>query len=152
MYSSTSTVGAGALWACGQGLDPALDALDELQPDRLGEGPERELELDLVGDDVVLGAAVDRADGHDGRLDRLDLAADDRLEVEDGQRRQDDRVDRPVRPGAVASFAADRHRQRGRAGEQRARAIADVAGRLVGMAVQRQGEIGLGETACRGRR
>ena len=135
----------GGLVGLGEALDPALDAGDELLADRLGERPERELELDLVGDDVVLGPAVDRADRHDGRLDRLDLAADDRLEVDDDERRQDDRVDRPMGPGPVAPLAADRDRDRGRAGEQRTRAILHGPRRLVGRAVERQGEVGLGE-------
>ena len=111
VLSSTSTVGSGAWCAWASAVDPALDRLDELLADRLAEGPQRELELDLVGDDVVLGPAVDRADGHDRRLARLDLAADDRLEVDDDQGGQDDRVDRAVRPGAVAALAANRDRR-----------------------------------------
>ncbi len=86
----------------GKGHHPPLDSGDQLLADRLAEGAERELKLDLVGDDVVLGAAVDRADGDDRRLAGLDLAADDRLQVDDHQRRQDDRIDGAVRPGAVA--------------------------------------------------
>src|SRR4051812_19229659 len=49
-------------------------------------------ESDLAAGKVIaadrLGPAVDRADGEDGRLDRVDLPADDRLEVEDEQGRQ----------------------------------------------------------------
>ena len=86
----------------GPGRDPALDPLDQLVADLGSEGAEGELEPDLVGDDVVLGPAVDRADGDDRRVERVDLAADDRLEVEHRQGGQDDRVDRPVRRRPVA--------------------------------------------------
>ena len=75
----------------------------------------------------------------------LDLAADDRLHVDDQERRQHDRVDRPVRPGAMAPLAANDDADRGRAGERGPGAVADGSDRLVGPAVERQGEIGLGE-------
>ena len=123
----------------------SLDRFDELQADRLAESPKRELKLDFVGDDVVLGAAVDRADRHDRRLARLDFAADDRLQVDDHERRQDDRVDRAVRPGAVAPFAANRDGERSRAGQRGTGAVANGADGLIGPAMQCQGEVGLGK-------
>ena len=144
--SSTSTVGVGALCAWASAL-ALLDALDELEPNLLGEGPQGELELDLFGDDVVPGTPVNRAHGDHGRLDRLDLAADDRLEIEDGERRQDDRIDGAVRPGAVAAFPANGHRERGRAGQERASTVEDNVGWLIRAAVQRKGEVRLGEAA-----
>src|SRR5208337_2980592 len=115
LNSSTFDRGRGRLVRLGECLGPALDAFDELEPNLLGEGPQGELELDLVGDDVVPGTPVNRAHGDHGRLDRLDLAADDRLEIEDGERRQDDRIDGAVRQGAVAAFPANGHGERGRA-------------------------------------
>src|SRR6185437_824023 len=67
-----------------------------------------DLQMALVADDVVLGAAVDRADGDDGRVGRLDLAADDRLQIEDELSAHDDGVDRGVRIGPVAAAADER--------------------------------------------
>ena len=48
------------------------------------------------------------AHGHHGRLDRLHLAAHDRLQVEHQPRGDDDRVDRRVRVRPVAAAAVDR--------------------------------------------
>ena len=93
----------------------------------------------------MLLAAVDRPHREHGWLDRLDLPADDRLEVEDREGRQDDRVDGQVGHGAVAPLASDRHVDRSRAGEHRPRSIVHLADRAVGLAVQRQGEVGLGK-------
>ena len=54
---------------------------------------------------LCLRAAVDRADRDHGRLDRLDLAADDRLQIEHQPGGDHDRVDRRVGCGAVAAAA-----------------------------------------------
>ena len=90
----------------GLGLGDPLDRGEEAFADVVLVGAHRQLELDLVGNDVVLRAAVDRADGDDGRVERVVLAADDRLERDDGSRRDDDR-DRPslCGYGAVAALA-----------------------------------------------
>ena len=145
--SSTSTVGAGALCAWASAL--ALRSMPSMSCSRTGseKARKRELKLDLVGDDVVPGPAVDRAHGDHGWLDRLDLAADDRLEIENGERRQDDRIDSAVWPGAMTAFAAEGHGERRRACQERACTVKDGSRGLVRVAVQRQGEVWLGESA-----
>ena len=65
------------------------------------------LELDLVGDDVALGAAVDGADGDDGGVEWVFFAADDGLELRDEERGEDDGVAAEVGLRAVAADALD---------------------------------------------
>src|SRR5258705_3632800 len=43
-------------------------------------GADSELKMNIIGNDVVLGAAVDRADGYDGGIEGRIFAADDRLD------------------------------------------------------------------------
>ena len=52
----------------------ALDALGHLRAHAGVEGPHGAEQAYAAGDHVVRRAAVDRADRHDGRLDRIDVA------------------------------------------------------------------------------
>ena len=56
-----------------------LDSGNQLLADLLAERSQGELKFDLIGDDIVLRAAVNRSDGNDRGLARLDFSADDRL-------------------------------------------------------------------------
>src|SRR5204863_153776 len=76
----------------GGAVDDALDGFEHLFAHLVLVGADGELEGDLVGDDVVLGAAVDRADGDDDAVGGFDLAAGDGLEVHDRLGGDDDRV------------------------------------------------------------
>ena len=73
-----------------------------------------ELQLHFIGDDVVLRAAVDGADGHHGRLDGIAFPAHDRLQIENDAGGKDDRIDGGVRGRAVAAFAFARGYRRNR--------------------------------------
>ena len=97
----------------------------------------------------VLGAAVDGADGDDGWFRWFDLSADDRLEIKNREGGEDDGVNRAVRPGAMAAFAADGDGERGGAGEHGAGAIADGAGGSLGDAVEGEAKVGLGEAGVK---
>ena len=111
------------------------------------QAAECELQLALVGNDVVLRAGVDRADGDDRRVDRLDFAADDRLQIEHEFGGDDDRVDRRFGARAVAAAAFDRDVDAIDIGEGIAGEIIDFAGGDVGRIVKRDGVVGARE-AC----
>ena len=70
---------------------------------------------------LCLRAAVDRADGDDGGIQRIVLARHDRLQREDGAGRDDDGIDGRVRRRAVAAAAVDRDVDGVRVGEREAR-------------------------------
>ena len=102
-------MGAGALCPLARADTPAADAVDEQVADVVAVRAQGQLQLDLVGNDIVLRPSVDRADGQDRRMHGIDLAAHDRLEVHDGQGRQHDRIDGGVRARAVAAASLDDH-------------------------------------------
>ena len=108
--------------------------------------------MDLVGNDVVFRAAVDRADGDDGGVGRLDLAADDGLEVENQEGGQDDGVDGEMRSRAMAALAVDEDIDRGGGSQGGSGGVGDLAGLEVVGDVQGQGVVGLAESGRRGRR
>src|SRR5260370_39132221 len=87
------------------GLGDPRNAVEDVFAHLVLGRPHRDLQLYLVGDDVVLAAAVDRADRDHGRVGWVGLAADQRLQVENDPGRQDDRVYRSVRGRAVAALA-----------------------------------------------
>ena len=66
---------------------------------------DRQLQMAFSADDVVLRAAVDRTDRHHRRLGGLDLAADDRLQVEDQSGGLDDRINCGMGSGAMTAAA-----------------------------------------------
>ena len=65
------------------------------------------LETRLVRNDVAGSAGMQRTDGHDRRLDRIHRARDDRLQRRHCLCRGHDRIESPVRHGAVAATAAN---------------------------------------------
>src|SRR6187402_318033 len=73
----------------------------------IGEGACGEFELDFVGDDVGLGAAVDGTDSDHGGIARVFLAADDGLDLLDEGGGDDDGIFAEVWHGAVAADATD---------------------------------------------
>ena len=105
--SSTSgslrRVGRGRL-----GLHVAPDGRQQALPHGLRERADRELQLHLVGDDVVLRAAVDRADRDHRGVERRVLARDDRLQRQHHARGDHHGIDRGLGPRAVAAAAEDR--------------------------------------------
>ena len=111
----------------------------------VGEGARGELELDLVGDDVALRAAMDGADGDDGGVLRVFLAADDGLQLGDEQGRQDDGVLALLGLGAVRADAADGDVHRSDAGLGRADGQPDLAGRQGVGVVQADDHVGPAE-------
>ena len=107
VYSSrfTFTDGAGAPAPVAADLAMPVDCFQHMVAGLVGGGSHGQLQLHFVGDDVVLCAAVDRADGDHRRNARFDLAADDRLQTENDACGQDNRVDTVVRSRAVATDA-----------------------------------------------
>ena len=75
-------------------------------------GAHRQLELDPLGDDVALHAAMDRADADHRALERIDVAADHRLERDDDLGGDQHRIDAQMRIGAVRADAVDEDRDR----------------------------------------
>ena len=78
---------------CGLGLDDPPDGVQYVGADLLVERADVELEQCLLGDHVVLGAGLQRADRDDRRLAGGDFARDDRLQAQDGRGGHDDGVD-----------------------------------------------------------
>ena len=131
-------IGFGALRALGRRVGHAHNALQDVLAHTVLGSADGQLQLDLVGNDVVLGAAVDGADGDDGRVGGVGLTADQRLQVEDNAGRQHDGVDGGVRGGAVATLAAHRDVHRIDVGQGQSLRVGNVAIRLVADAVQGQ--------------
>src|ERR1022692_5111445 len=74
-----------------------------------------ELQLDLARDDAVLGAAVDRADSNDDRIERIVLTRNNGLQGEDRASSNYNGINRVLRPPAVAALPenGDVHRVSG---------------------------------------
>ena len=68
---------------------------DELARRILG-GPNGDLQFHVVGDNVRLRAAVNRADGDNAGIDRVQLAADNRLQIHDQFGGNDNRINRQM--------------------------------------------------------
>jgi hypothetical protein len=82
----------------------AADPVEQELSHRDRVAAHRELQLHLVGDDVVLRAAEEAPDRHDARLQRIDLARDERLQRRHDARTEHDRI--PVSaPSRVRPFA-----------------------------------------------
>src|SRR5690606_35272634 len=88
--------------------DPT-DAGNKIGSDRVGVAAQGELQVNFIGNDVVLGAAVDRSDGKDRRSGRVLLATDERLQSENGLGRENDGILGFVRICSVASDTANGH-------------------------------------------
>ncbi len=97
------------------------------RPGRLRERPRRSGQQDRARDDVERRAAVDRADGHDGRVERRDLARHHRLQRLDDARGGDDGIGRLVRRRAVSASALDLDLEMVDGGHERAAVDADLA-------------------------
>ncbi len=104
-----------------------------------------EFELDLVGDDVALGAAVDVADGDDGWVLGILFAADDGLDLRDVERGEGDGIAAELRSGAVAADAVDDDIDGGGAGHGVAREETDLARGQFVRVVQADDDVGLAE-------
>src|SRR5689334_11586130 len=89
-------------------------------------GADSELQAHFIRNDVVFGTAMDRADRDDGGIERIELSADDGLQIDNNPRGDDDWIDRPLRSGAMASFAQDNDIDRVDIGLHLAAAIIDV--------------------------
>src|SRR5205823_2668361 len=95
------------------------------------------------GDHVVGGAALDSADGNDRRLDGIDLAGHELLQIGDGLAGGDDGVDAGVREGRVAPFADESRLPGVGGGQQRAGLGGDAADFEAGPTVQAENGLGL---------
>ena len=102
-------------------------------------------ELDLVGDDVALGASVDGADGNDRGVAGVFFAADDGLKLGDEESGEDNGVASDAGHGAVPADAVDDDVDGGGAGQGRTAGKGDGAcGVDVGV-VEADDHIGLAE-------
>ena len=129
----------------GESVGGAADVGEDAVAKRGRVGTERHAELNLIGDDVVFCSAVDKADGENGGLLRIDLAADDGLRDEDKFGSEDDRVLSRFRSGSVPADAADGDTDSGRAGEKRSTFEGDGSGGDVVRVVFGEDEIGTAE-------
>ena len=111
---------------------PGLD----LRAHVLVERAQRAAQDRVGGDDVVLGAAHELADGEDGRRVRGDLARDQVLHAEQDVGGGRDRILREVRIGAVAAPAPHLHVEEVGRGHRRPRADVELAGRRLRRQVQ----------------
>ena len=97
--------------------------------------------LRIFGNDVGRLAGMDRADGDDRRLGRVDVARDDRLQRHDEVARHDDGIDRQVRARGMAAFALDGNLDRVRRRHHRAGAHQEGAFRSAGMVVKAEDRV-----------
>src|SRR5208283_3790499 len=98
-----------------------------------------------VGNDVVLGTAVDRTHGNNGRILRINFARHDGLPAYDGSSGDHDRIDRLLRGRAVAANSIHRNVYRIGIRRAEARCVADFAGRQSVAVVHRKNEVWLGK-------
>jgi hypothetical protein len=89
---------------------------------------------------------VDRADRDDGRIERVVLAAHERLQIEHDARGDDDRVDGRMRRGAVAALALDENVHAIDVDQRQAFGVADEAVRQARIAMQTETVVGARET------
>ena len=88
---------------------------------------------------------MERADGDDGRVDRIDLPAHDGLQVDDKLGGDDDRVDAVVRGGAVTALALDRDFHGVDVGHRQAFGEVDVPGLQQRVGMQGEAVVGFRE-------
>ena len=129
----------------GDAFCSALDAVDDLRPDRRVERAEGADHLDRLGNDVVADATLDRADrDHRGVPRDVDLAAHDRLHRAHDLRCRDDGIDAVPGSRAVGLPALHDHLETVRRRHQRAFAITDQPRIQRRPQVQPEHGIGLG--------
>ena len=114
-------------------------------PHIIGIRADRKTEVDFIGDDVVLRAALNVADSDDRRVARLDLARHDGLQAQDGPGGDDDGINRVLGHGAVPAAAVDGDIHGVGVGRSVARYYADLAGGKLVAGVQRHADRGLGK-------
>ena len=104
-----------------------------------------QLQLRLVGNDVVLGPGAEAAHGDHTRLQRRQLATDQRLQLHHDRTRQHDRVLGRLRIGTVSADALHRDVHTVDIGQRIARRIADRPGGELRGIVESDCVVGLGE-------
>ena len=104
------------------------------------------MEVGAIGDDVVLGAGVDRADGHHARRHGMDLTRDQGLQIHNNGRRQHHRVPGRMGVSAVTANAVHGDIHHVRIGHHPARDVTDLTRGQSGQGVQREVVIGRAET------
>src|SRR5438067_4978564 len=97
--------------------------------------------MDLVGNDVVLGAAMNGANRDDARVIWIVLTRNDRLPTQDGACRYDDRVDTILRRCSVRAAAVNGDIYRIRVGQCISRSEANLSGRQSRRIVHRDGKV-----------
>ena len=100
-----------------------------------------------VGDDVEGRAAVNRSDGHHGRMHRPHLARHHRLQLRHQRAGGDHRIHRLVRQRRMAGAAAHRDLEPVGGGHRRSRAPAEGAHRHGGMVVEAERHVDARERA-----
>ncbi len=144
--SSTSTVGSGAWWA--RARPSTRRRIPSSSCCRTDSEKARSVSWSLTSSGMMLCLVPPwieptvRTAGSPGAISRLTIV----WRSTTTQRREDDRVDRAVRPGAMSPLAADDDRHRRRAGQHGTGIVLDRPGRLVGGAMEGQGEVGPGES------
>ena len=93
------------------------------------QGPDRSRHDGLVRDHIVGEAGMELGDGDDQRLQRIGIARDDRLQSLDDGRADDDRIDRAMRQGGMASAPVDGDHEFVRRGHDRAAPHSEPADR-----------------------
>src|SRR6202789_77923 len=135
-------------WQTGGEGEPGghlLQAGDDGLTGFVAEGAGGEFELYFVGDDVALGAAVDVADGYDGGVLWVFLAADDGLNLRDVESGESDGVATELGHRSVAADAVNDDVDGGGAGHGGTGAEGDFAGRQGVGVVQADDFIGTAE-------
>ena len=107
--------------------------LQQLRAGGLGVGAHGDVQARFVRDHVRRGAAAERADGDQRRLDRRDLAGHDGLQGQHDLAADHHRVVAEVRRGAVGGLAAHGDGHGVGAGIHQAVAEGDLARRVLGM-------------------
>src|SRR5258708_37356954 len=111
----------------GNAFGDAIEGSEDVLAHFFFVGADSELKMNVIGNDVVLGAAVDGADGYDGGIEGRIFAADDRLGGHDEFGGEDDGIFADLGARAVSAAAADGDIDGSGAGERVTGGVGDFA-------------------------
>src|ERR1051326_563414 len=107
-------------------------------------GTDAKLQLNFVGDDVGLGAAVNRTDSDDGWVERRVFATDNGLQGQNSLGRNHDWIFCRLGFRSMTAKSANGDFDRSRVGECKAWAVSDLARLEIGIVVQRDHKVRFG--------
>src|ERR1700730_5634253 len=128
----------------GDAFGTALERSEDVLPHFFIVGADGELQMHIVGNDVALCAAVNRADSYYSRIEGRILATDDGLDCEDEFGGEHNGIFADLWARAVCATSANDYFDGSGAGEGVARRVGDFPDLEFGAVVQCQSVVGLG--------